>query len=152
MAVTIGVDPHKGSHTAVVVDRAEQLPLSWLQAGVRNAVTEYRRGPWIIWPHRSIISLYAVGHRSLYPCSTMPCSGQGSPGDRQRKTSSCTTELGADPARADLGRDPVAPALWRRSAGSCRKPIESGAEERVTAFGDGRGVQRAAVLREPRDP
>src|SRR5215207_10593770 len=48
-------------------------------------------------------------------------------------------ELGADPAAAGLGRDPVAPAPWHRSADSCRKLIEGGAEEHVAALRDGRG-------------
>src|SRR5205085_5119876 len=39
-----------------------------------------------------------------------------------------------------------------RSADWCRKLIEGGAEERVAALRDGRGVQRAAVAGEPREP
>ena len=37
------------------------------------------------------------GHSSLYRCSTMPCSSQGSPGDRQKKTSSYTPSLAPIP-------------------------------------------------------
>src|SRR6266536_1930477 len=37
-----------------------------------------------------------------------------------------------------------------RSADWCRKLIEGGAEERVAALRDGRGVQRATVAGEPR--
>src|SRR5215218_8553653 len=85
---------------------------SWLQARVRNAVTEYRRGPWLTWPHRSIISRYAAGHSSLYRCSTMPCSSQGSPGDRQRKTSSYTPSLAPIPPPRVLDE-----ILWRRRSG-----------------------------------
>src|SRR5687767_16035993 len=84
---------------------------SWLQARVRNAVTEYRRGPWLTWPHRSIISRYAAGHSSLYRCSTMPCSSQGSPGNRQRKTSSYTPSLAPIPPPRVLGE-----ILWRQAA------------------------------------
>src|SRR5206468_5154021 len=62
------------------------------------------------------------------------------------------TELGGDPAEAGFGRTPVAPALWHRSADSCRKLVESGAEERVATLRDGRGVQRATVAGEPREP
>src|SRR5688500_11130902 len=79
---------------------------------VRNAVTEYRRGPWLTWPHRSIISRYAAGHSSLYRCSTMPCSSQGSPGDRQRKTSSYTPSLAPIPPPRVLEE-----ILWRRRSG-----------------------------------
>src|SRR6266542_6929921 len=39
-----------------------------------------------------------------------------------------------------------------RSADWCRKLIEGGAEERVAALRDGRGVQRATVAGEPRKP
>src|ERR671911_1105461 len=39
-----------------------------------------------------------------------------------------------------------------RSADWCRKLVEGGAEERVAALRDGRGVQRAAVAGEPREP
>src|SRR2546421_4681420 len=39
-----------------------------------------------------------------------------------------------------------------RSADSCRKLVEGGAEERVAALRDGRGVQWAAVTGEPREP
>src|ERR671937_1539980 len=85
---------------------------SWLQARVRNAVTEYRRGPWLTWPHRSIISRYAAGHSSLYRCSTMPCSSHGSPGDRQRKTSSYTPSLAPIPPPRVLEE-----ILWRRRSG-----------------------------------
>src|ERR671924_1327197 len=85
---------------------------SWLQARVRNAVTEYRRGPWLTWPHRSIISRYAAGHSSLYRCSTMPCSSQGSSGDRQKKTSSYTPSLAPIPPPRVLEE-----ILWRRRSG-----------------------------------
>src|SRR5436190_9711696 len=85
---------------------------SWLQARVRNAVTEYRRGPWLTWPHRSIIFRYAAGHSSLYRCSTMPCSSQGSSGDRQRKTSSYTPSLAPIPPPRVLEE-----ILWRRRSG-----------------------------------
>src|SRR5687768_16420049 len=85
---------------------------SWLHARVKNAVTEYRRGPWLTWPHRPIISRYASGHSSLYRCSTMPCSSQGSPGDRQRKTSSYTPSLAPIPPLRVLEE-----ILWRRRPG-----------------------------------
>src|SRR5881227_1921750 len=39
-----------------------------------------------------------------------------------------------------------------RSADSCRKLIEGSAEERVAALRDCRGVQRATVAGEPREP
>src|SRR5438876_11582825 len=39
-----------------------------------------------------------------------------------------------------------------RSADWCRKLIEGGAEERVAALRDGRGVQRATVVGEPPEP
>src|SRR4029450_7977157 len=41
-------------------------------------------------------------------------------------------------------------AVAPRLADSCRKLIEGGAEERVAALRDGRGVQRATVVGEPR--
>src|ERR671910_3044590 len=39
-----------------------------------------------------------------------------------------------------------------RSADWCRKLVEGDAEERVAALRDGRGVQRATVAGEPREP
>src|SRR5919106_2952166 len=43
-------------------------------------------------------------------------------------------------------------AVAPRSADSCRKLIEGGAEERVAALRDGRRIQRATVAGEPREP
>src|SRR5688572_29581625 len=52
------------------------------------------------------------GHSSLYRCSTMPCSSQGSPGDRQRNTSSYTPSLAPIPPPRVLEE-----ILWRRRSG-----------------------------------
>jgi hypothetical protein len=53
--------------------------------------------------------------------------------------------------RADGSGERVSVSATPRSADWCRKLIEGGAEERVAALRDGRGVQRAAVASEPRE-
>jgi transposase len=51
-AVMIGVDPHKGSHTAVVIDSAEQ-PLAELRVGASQAQADELLAWAAAWPERT---------------------------------------------------------------------------------------------------
>ena len=51
-AVMIGVDPHKGSHTAVAIDRTEE-PLGQLRVRASAAQAERLVGWAAAWPERT---------------------------------------------------------------------------------------------------
>jgi transposase len=52
VAVMIGVDPHKGSHTAVVISPAEE-PLAEVRVRASAAQAEKLIGWAVVWPERT---------------------------------------------------------------------------------------------------